>query len=324
MSGPKEMKILIIGIAGGLAQITAKLMAKKYPEAEIIGVDSRSFHSNLNIPNLKCIKMKYSRNKFETLFRDFKFNYVFHLGRMTHVQVGGQDETLKRFKIHVVGTKIILDLCLKTEVKKIVLLSSFHVYGALGDNPVFLKEDYALRASLNFPELRDLVEMDQMATNWMWKYQSEIEMIVLRPCNIVGPQIKNAITKYLTSKYTPYPVDYKPMFQFVHEFDMANILVRCMTEVPLGVYNVAPNEFISLGESRELIGNQGIPFSMFITSFIAKILKKRFPFLPDYLIEYLKYSCLIDGKSLRSHLGKDCFKYSIEETLQLLKINSLN
>ena len=314
--------ILIIGIAGGLAQIAARLISKHYPKLKIIGIDNRSTSNIEAIENVEFIQMKYSRSKFETLFRDYQFSHVFHLGRMTHVNSRGANTSEKRFQVHVIGTKTILDLCLKFGIKKIILLSSFHVYGALGDNPIFIKEDFTLKASLNFPELRDLVEMDHLATNWMWKHQSQIEMLVLRPCNIVGPQIRNAITKYLTSPYTPYPIDYKPMFQFIHEFDMANILLKSLDQVPTGLYNVAPNEFISLAEARKLIGNKGIPCSMYLTSIVAKILKKRFPFLADYIIEYLKFSCLIDGKQIQQHLGEDIFKYNIRETLQLLKLNS--
>jgi len=321
MKNSSDKHILIIGIAGGLAQIAARLINKHYPRLKIIGIDNRSTSRLEPITNVEFKQMKYSRSKFETLFRNYKFSHVFHLGRMTHVNTMGTNDPEKRFQLHVVGTKTILDLCLKFEIKKIILLSSFHVYGALGDNPIFIKEDSTLKASLNFPELRDLVEMDHLATNWMWKHQSQIEMLVLRPCNIVGPQIKNAMTKYLTSPYTPYPIDYKPMFQFLHEFDMANILLRSLEEIPTGVYNIAPNEFISLGEARKLIGNKGLPFSMYITSLVAKILKKRFPFLPDYIIEYLKFSCLINGEQIQKHLGEDIFKYNIRETLQLLKLN---
>jgi len=208
-----DKKILIIGIAGGLAQIAARLIIKKYPKQKIIGIDNRDISALEPIENVEFKRMKYSRNKFETLFRNDRFSHVYHLGRMTHVNTSGGNDPEKRFQLHVIGTKTILDLCLKFEVCKIILLSSFHVYGAMGDNPVFIKEDFTLRASLNFPELRDLVEMDHLATNWMWKHQSQIEMLVLRPCNIVGSQIRNAITKYLTSPYTPYPIDYKPMFQ---------------------------------------------------------------------------------------------------------------
>ena len=87
------------------------------------------------------------------------------------------------------GTNRILDLSLKFKIKKSLFLVHF-MFMALPDNPTFLKEDAPLRGSFNYPELRDVVEMDQMTTNWMWKNQNKINVVVLETCNIVGPQIK--------------------------------------------------------------------------------------------------------------------------------------
>lgn len=58
---------------------------------------------------------------------------------------------------------------------------------------MFLKEDAPLRASFKYAELRDVVEMDQMCTNWMWKNQNNIETIVLRPSNIIGLRLKTQL-----------------------------------------------------------------------------------------------------------------------------------
>lgn len=78
------------------------------------------------------------------------------------------------------GTNRILDLCERSGVAKVIILSTFHVYGALSDNSIFLGEDAPLRASIRHPELRDVIEMDQICTNWMWKNQKSISTVVLK------------------------------------------------------------------------------------------------------------------------------------------------
>ena len=45
----------------------------------------------------------------------------------------------KRLNLNIMGTNRILDLSLKFKIKKVIVLSTFHVYGALPDNPTFLK-----------------------------------------------------------------------------------------------------------------------------------------------------------------------------------------
>lgn len=313
-------KVLLIGAAGGLAQITAGLLSKEYPHLKIIGVDSRPIDHLPDRPQVTIKRMNYTRGNFEKLFRDHNFDIVFHLGRLGHANVGPNSSLAHRLDLNVMGTSRILDLCLKFKIKKLILLSTFHVYGALSDNPVFIREDHPLRASIKYPELRDVTEMDQIATNWMWKNQDQVSTVVLRPCNIVGPQIHNAITRYLRTSYAPIPIDYNPMFQFIHEFDMAHVLIQSVDQVPTGIYNVAPDESISLKDARDTVGQKSLPVPMMVLAPAAQMIKRLWSF-PDYLLDYVRFSCIISSSALGKHLARDKFRFSTRETLELLKLD---
>jgi len=310
--------ILIIGMAGGLARLTAELLAKKYPDLNIIGVDSRHSNKFVNKKNIQFIKMRYTRGNFEKVFRDHTFDIVLHLGRIGHAQnIGAIDA---RLDLNLMGTQRILDLCLKFSVKRVVVISTFHVYGALTDNPTYIKEDAPLRASIKYPELRDVVEMDQLCTSWMWKNQRVLDTVILRPCNIIGPQIKNTISEYLDTAYAPLGMDYNPMFQFIHEFDMASVIMKACSDLPTGLYNVASDETISIKEARKIVGHPSIPVPLFVLEQTAKILKRVWKF-PDYLIEYIMFSCIIDNSELKKHLPEDFFRFKTHEALELLRLS---
>lgn len=314
-----KKKLLIIGIGGGLAQILARLILTEHPHWEIVGVDSRDISRVPKINGLTSASMKYSRGNFENLFRSHEFDAVYHLGRLSHSS-GDHAQLAKRIELSVMGTNRILELCHRSGVKKVVILSTFHIYGALADNSIFLSEDAPLRASIKHPELRDVVEMDQICTNWMWRYQNEISTVVLRPCNIIGPQIQNAMTKFLLSSLALRPVDYNPYFQFIHEFDMANVLYRSLEEVPTGVFNIAGNDFLSLRDSLDQIGTKGIPFPIVFADGLNGVLKYLKMDVPEYLLDYLKFSCLIDNKQIKKHLGDNFLRFSIKEALELIKL----
>ncbi len=311
--------VLIIGITGGLAQLLAKLILKEHPTWKVIGVDSRSTQTVFKHPNLTSLRIRFSRGNFENLFRDHRFDYVYHLARISSSQV--YKDLSKRLELNVMGTNRILDLCYRFNVKKIIILSTFHVYGALDDNGIFLKEDAPLRASIKYPELRDVVEMDQVCSNWMWKYQNEVDSVLLRPCNIIGSQISNTISRYLMSQFALRPIDYNPVFQFIHEFDMALVLHRAIAELPTGIYNVSTNEFIPLRQALDIIGSHGIPFPITLASALNKALKIPRLDIPEYLIDYLKFSCLIDNTLIKKHLGEDFSRFKVDETLNLIKLN---
>lgn len=312
-------KILIIGIAGGLAQMTARLILTENPEWEIIGIDSRDISKVPPLKGLTSMQLKYSRGNFENLFRSHEFQTVYHLGRISHSS-NTHNVLAKRIELSVMGTNRILELCERSGVKKVVILSTFHVYGALADNSIFLNEEAPLKASMRHPELRDVVEMDQICTSWMWKNQNNISTVVLRPCNIIGTQIQNSMTKFLAGPIALSPMDYNPFFQFIHEFDMAQVLYKVLNDVPTGTYNVAGSDFISLREALDVVGTKGIPFPMVLAGGLNSALKKFNIEVPDYLLEYLKFSCLISNQELTKHLGANFLRFSIKEALEMIKL----
>lgn len=312
-------KILIIGIAGGLAQMTARLILTAHPDWEIIGIDSRDIAKVPPLKGLTTIELKYSRGNFENLFRTHHFQSVYHLGRISHSS-NTHNVLAKRIELSVMGTNRILELCERSDVKKVIILSTFHVYGALPDNSIFLTEEAPLRASMKHPELRDVIEMDQICTNWMWKNQNNISTVVLRPCNIIGSQIQNAMTRFLAGPIALSPADYNPFFQFIHEFDMAQVLYKVLTDVPTGTYNVAGDDFIALREALKVVGTKGIPFPMVLAGGLNSVLKKLNIDVPDYLLDYLKFSCLISNHELKKHLGPEFMRFSINESLEMIKL----
>jgi UDP-glucose 4-epimerase len=314
-----KKKILMIGIAGGLAQMTARLILTEHPDWEMIGIDSRDVSKVPPLKGLTSMELKYSRGNFENLFRTHQFDVVYHLGRISHSS-NTQNLLAKRIELSVMGTNRILELCERSGVKKVIILSTFHVYGALPDNSIFLKEDSPLRASMRHPELRDVIEMDQICTNWMWRNQNTISTVVLRPCNIIGTQIQNAMTKFLAGPVALSPADYNPFFQFVHEFDMAHILYKSLEHVPTGTYNVAGDDFIALREALNVIGTTGIPFPMVLAGGLNSALKKLNIDVPEYLLDYLKFSCLISNQELKKHLGAHFLRFSIKEALEMIKL----
>lgn len=318
MSSSKQ-KILILGIAGSLAQMTARLILTEHPEWEIIGIDSRDISNVPQLVGLTSMELKYSRGNFENLFRTHEFNTVYHLGRISHSS-NTHNVLAKRIELSVMGTNRLLDLCERSGVKKVIILSTFHVYGALPDNSIFIAEDAPLRASMKHPELRDVIEMDQICTNWMWKNQNNIQTVVLRPCNIIGSQVQNSMTKFLAGPIALSPADYNPFFQFIHEFDMAQVLYKVLTDVPTGTYNVAGDDFIALREALNVVGTKGIPFPMVLAGGLNKALKKFNIEVPDYLLDYLKFSCLISNNELKKHLGPNFMRFSIKEALEMIKL----
>ncbi len=316
MNANNIKNILVIGAKGGLSRILIKILKRNYPYVNILGVDSRSIKPAQD-ERITYQKIDYRRNAFEKLFRENQFDIVYHLGRVSQAQTD-EKSLAERLDKNIIGTNHILGLCLESKVKKVIIMSTYHVYGANPDNPVYLDESYPLRASINHSELRDVVEMDQLATNWMWKNKDLLDTIVLRPCSIIGPQINNVMSLYLKSKFAPTPIDFNPIFQFVHEFDMANILFKSIEVLPTGVYNVADNETISISKAKEIMNNRSFPVPFSVIGPISNLINKVVYPIPKYMVDYLKYSCVISNSLLLQHFDESPFRFKPIDILEQL------
>jgi UDP-glucose 4-epimerase len=217
---------------------------------------------------------------------------VLHLGR-----VGNLKERMgKRFDLNVVGSGKVMELCLKYGIRRLLVLSTFHIYGAHPHNHTPIYEDEPLRAGTDFPQLGDAVQLDSMATTWVYKHP-EVKTIVLRPCNIVGPRIKNAMSRFLRQKRVPKMIGFNPMVQFCHESDMVAAVVVAGEGEAVGVYNVAGRSPIPWGSALELTGADILPVPSSFASFYLKVARRFGSALPAYMVNFTKYPCVIaDGK----------------------------
>lgn len=308
-------------MAGGLARLTTKRLLKDYPDCFIYGVDSRYIPpENIYDERVTTRRIRYTRGHFEALFRDNNFDTVLHLGRMSHNRLNPRASLDKRIDYNVMGTKIVMDLIVKFGIKNFTILSTYHVYGAYADNPVFIDEEASLRASLKYPELRDVVEMDQQASKWLWKHQQKVKGIIFRPCNIIGPQINNVMVQYLRSKIAPLPVDFDPVYQFINEYDMAKLISYSIEHIPAGIYNVAHGkEIMPLHDAKKIVESKHIPIILSVIGPLAKMINYSPWSVPHYLLDYLKYSCILSDEQLKKHLPEDFFQYSTIESLKALR-----
>ena len=187
-------KVLITGISGGLGRLLARRLHRT---ENIIGVDRRPFKGMPK--DIWMHRLDYRKKKFENIFRSRDIKAVYHLG---HTRNPRKSDMALAQSADLEGTKRLFDYCDKYGVRKLILLSSANVYGALPTNDQFLKEDAPLLGGLRFPQIRFFVEMDMLAQSFFWKHE-EIETVILRPVHILGPNLHNAASNLLRLKVVP-------------------------------------------------------------------------------------------------------------------------
>lgn len=304
--------ILITGVSGQLARIVTELLSDK---GEVVGVDVRPLPAGRAFPGeFYCIR--YTQRRIAEVFRRHKPDVLIHLGRIRGSQVASKSY---RYNQNVLGTKNLLDLSLRHGVKRVVVLSTYHVYGAHQHNYVGLREDAPLRASQIFPQLADAVELDHAATGYLWRYR-RIETVVLRPCNIVGPSLNNMISRLLRSRTVPALLGYDPMMQFIHERDAARAIKLAVNNDTWGIYNVGGEGAVPYSKAIELAGGLAIPVPHLLAYPIVGSLARWRLLFPKHLMDYFRYPVVLDDSLFRAEFGYEP-QYDSVETLRSVGAN---
>jgi UDP-glucose 4-epimerase len=302
-------KILITGIAGGLGRAIAKRLASKAP---VIGVDSRSWASPP--PGIEVHRADLQKRKFEDLIRTERPDAVLHLGFIRHFR-GDERE---RHRLNVGGTKLLLDHCVKYGVRQLLVLSSSYVYGAFAENPYRLGEDAPLSGSRAYPEIRDLVELDTLASSFIWR-RPEVTTCVVRPVSVLGPRAESLAREYLALARIPTVLGFDPMMQFIHEEDLADAIVLAAEQQLRGVFNVEGPGAVPLHVAIRETGGSPWPLPDPPASWIFDRLFRYglIPY-PAGLLEFMKYPVSLSGERFVAATGFAC-RYGLREIFDSVK-----
>ncbi|GIW40603.1 MAG: NAD-dependent dehydratase [Candidatus Binatia bacterium] len=287
-------RVLITGISGGLGRLVARRL---HGRVEVLGVDRAPWRRPPK--GIRIHPLDLRKKKFEDLIRTERPDAIVHLGFVRHFRT----EPALRHEVNVLGTRRVLEYAVEYGVRQVVVFSSSYVYGALPENSYYLDEDAPLNVSRTYPEVRDLAEVDMLATAFLWRHP-DLGVVVLRPVNILGPTVRSAISQYLRMEYVPTVLGFNPMMQFVHEEDVADAIVLALEHELRGIFNLVGPGAVPLHVAIRETGGVPVPLPEFVLRrTIRRLFRWRlFPF-PDGAVDFVKYPCTLDGRRFVAETG---------------------
>jgi len=280
-------KVLITGISGGQGRLLAKRLAERY---DVCGVDRMPWEGAPR--NIRVHTLDLRKKRFRNILRTEQPDAVVHLAFVRHFRLS----SAVRHEVNVNGTRRLLEQCAESEIDRVVVLSRSYVYGALPDNPRYMREDKPLNVSRTFPEMRDLAEVEGLVGAFVWQYPN-IATSVLRPVNTLGYYVHSAIGTYLKLDILPTVTGYDPMMQFLHEEDLSEAIVLALEKRLHGVYNVAGPGAVPLKAAIRAIGRTYISVPEPI---IGYVIRQLFRFkvyrFPESALDFIKYPCTVSGE----------------------------
>jgi UDP-glucose 4-epimerase len=304
---PTTKKIVITGMAGRLGRVVARRLHRD-PRYSLIGLDRRPFPGKPK--DVEHLQVDLRSKKARDVFRAGDVAALVHLG----VMHDPRSTPAELYSWNVGGTSRLLDYAQTYGVPKVVLLSSANVYGPRPDNPQFLTEDAPLLAAQRFPQMRDLVEVDHLASTFFWKARA-VETVILRPVHILGT-VHNAPSNYLRLDPIPILLGFDPMVQVIHELDVAEAVASALAPGARGIYNVVGPGEVPLSVVIKELGRRTLPIPHpFAKPLYWAAFRLGLSGYPVAEFDFIRYVCMVDGQRAERELNFRP-RHSLRETIR--------
>ena len=287
------MKILITGISGKVGRVLAKSLLSH--GHQLVGIDKRRWPDAP--PKIKIHQCDVRKRAAEDVFRKAKPEVVIHMATVTHLRTR---RTKERFRINLGGTRAVFKYCEKFGAKHCIFVGRHTYYGAAADSPMYHSEDEPPMAVTTFPELADLVAADLYAGSAIWRIP-KLTTTVLRMVYTLGPTHAGTLAGFLKGPRVPTVLGFDPLFQFLHEEDIASAIEATITNKIEGVFNVSGPAPVPLSVVIRETGRTAVPIPEFIFSKISG--RFGFPKLPPGALSHVKFPVTIDSSVFRDLTG---------------------
>lgn len=286
------MKVLITGINGSTGRAVALRMLES--GHDVIGIDRRSWDGAPQ--GVEMHRVDIRSRPAEDVFRRTQPDVVIHMATVTHLVARSED----RYRINLGGTRAVFEHAHRYGVKHAIFVGRHTFYGAGADTPLYHAEDEPPMAVSTFPELADLVAADLYAGTALWR-MPELTTTVLRMVYTLGASGHGTLASFLRGPRVPTILGFDPLFQFMHESDVAVAIEHAMKSRVRGVYNVAGPQPLPLSVLVKMTDREALP----VPEFVFRFATGRFglPKLPPAALNHVKYPVVIDDKTFRRATG---------------------
>lgn len=196
------------------------------------------------------------------------------------------------------STKAVLEAAVLAGVRRVVIISSAMVYGALADNPELLTERHELRAADDDSIVGDFVRIEALVAAFAADNKG-LSIVVLRPATIVGPGCDGVLTRHFETSRLLAIRGVSARWQFVHVADVASACVLAVHGALDGVVNVAPATTMTQTDLEAVTGSRRIELPASVAFGAADRLHRAGVTLaPAGELPYLAYPWVIDSGRL--------------------------
>lgn len=300
-------RIAITGVSGYIGSVFSSRLGRAEAVERIIGIDVK--------PPKKSAKLRFYRqdilDPLSDIFIENEVDSAIHLAfavRPTHDGAGAR-------RVDIGGASNFLEACRRAQVGHILYLSSHTVYGAHPDNTASLSEDAPLRPLPGFQYSLDKAEAERVFADFAAS-NPQVTVTILRSCPVLGPNAGNSVVAAMFKPVMIAVAGYDPLLQFVHEDDLAEVLMAFLEQKRGGIFNVASDGQVRYSQIARMAGRKTLALPERLLrllmgfSWVLRLQNES----PASGLEFIKYPPIVSTEKLKRELGFQ-FRHSSEDAL---------
>ena len=306
-----KKRVLITGVSGFLGLRLAKRLEHSENIDHLVGVDLEE--PPVDIKGLEFIRADIRNPLVARVLETTEVDALIHTNITSSPQrLGGRSQMKEN---NVIGTLQLLAAAQRAErLTKVVMKSSSAVYGSSPTEPSIITEDHAARHVDLAGYGKDCAEAETYARDF-GRRRKDVDLVVLRTQNVVGPTVSTNFTSYLALPVVPTALGFDPRLQLLHEEDAVEALYQALFSDCRGIFNVAGDGVVFLSKALRMLGRVQLPLPLPVAQITADVLR-RFG-LVDFPMDQLKM--ILYGRVVSTQRAKEAFgfapRYTTEDAL---------
>jgi UDP-glucose 4-epimerase len=297
-------RILVTGAAGYLGSELVKSLARQLEDPGsglVVASDVREMAPDALPAGVAFVRHDVRSPGLAAVLQQHRIDTVVHLAAI--VTPGARSNRALEYAVDVDGTRNVLDACIATGVRQLIVTSSGAAYGYHADNPAWLTEDDLIRGNEAFAysHHKRLVEEMLAAAR---REHPQLRQVVFRVGTILGATTRNQITALFDKPRLLALRGSRSPFVFIWDQDVVGAIEHAIHTDAAGIYNVAGDGALSIQEIAARLGKPCLtlpPAALRLA--LALLHPLRLSRYGPEQVDFLRYRPVLDNRRLKERLG---------------------
>lgn len=207
------------------------------------------------------------------------------------------------YSVDVLGSRNLLEACVRHGVRRVIVSSSGAAYGYHADNPDWLNESHPVRGNQTFAYSWHKRLVEEMLAEYRQK-QPQLEQVIFRIGTILGASVRNQITDLFEKPRLIAIRGSESPFVFIHDRDAVGAIVRAVDSPVTGIFNVAGDGKLTIHEIAARLGKPCVALPAGLLMAALRLLKPvgLTQYGPEQ-VDFLRYRPVLDNRRLKEEFG---------------------